>query len=385
VAFELALSVLLLVGAGLAIRSIVQLRHVDLGFEPQPVITASISLPGIRYDDNAKVTTFLSQLRDRLASAPGIAEAGITSASPMGAGGFYLGRMMIAEGLGPGPEGEISIQWNVVTPGYFAALGVPLVHGRDFTVHDDSASSPVMIVNEAFARKMFPGGDAIGKRAMSSRDEKVYREIVGIAGDIKYSGMRDSTQNLVWVPYAQNAWGFGIVTVRARGPASTAIQSMRQVLGELDPSIALADIATMEDTMSKSLARDRLVAILLGAFATLALVLAAVGIFGVLSYTVEQRTRELGIRAALGAQTRDLRRLVLREMTPMVLGGIAAGVLAGVALSRVVAALFYGVGAADPLTVGGVSLLLAIVALVAALVPVRRAARVDPVLVLRGE
>ena len=385
VALELALSVVLLAGAGLAIQSIAQLQRVDLGFDPQPVITASISLPGIRYNSRAKVTAFLHQLRDRLANAPGIAAAGITTASPMGAGGFYLGRSIIAEGRGPGPDGEISIQWSVVTPGYFAALGVPLMRGRDFTVHDDTASTQVMIVNETFARRMFPGEDAIGKRAMSSRDEKVYREIVGIVGDVKYSGIRDTAQNLVWVPYAQNAWGLGMVTVRARGPAATAVQSMRQVLGALDPTIALANISTMEETMSRSLARDRLVAILLGVFATLALILAAVGIFGVLSYTVEQRTRELGIRAALGAQMRDLTGLVVREITPMVLGGIAAGLIAGMALSRVVAVLFYDIRTADPLMFGGVAVLLAIVALVAALMPARRAARVDPLHVLRGE
>lgn len=385
VAFELALSVVLLAGAGLAIRSISELRHVDVGFDAQPVITASISLPGIRYNSRAKNTAFMYELRDRLASAPGIAMAGITSSSPMGAGGFYLGRKMVAEGAGLGPEGEVTIQWSSVTPGYFDALGLRLLRGRDFTVHDDTAGSQVMIVNEAFARAMFPGEDAIGKRAMSSRDEKVYREIVGIVGNVKYDGVRDSAQNVVWVPWAQNAWSTAMVTVRAKGPAAPAVQSMRDVLGALDPGIALANVSTMEETMSRSLAGDRLVAILLGVFAILALVLAAVGIFGVLSYSIEQRTRELGIRMALGAQTRDVTGLVVRETTPMVVGGIAVGIIAGVALSRVVAALFYQMRVGDPLTFGGVAVLLAIVATVAALVPARRAARVDPLQVLRGD
>jgi putative ABC transport system permease protein len=292
---------------------------------------------------------------------------------------------MVAEGRGPGPDGEVRIQWSAVTPGYFDALGVPLIRGREFTVHDDTASAPVMIVSQSFAREMFPGEDAIGKRAMSSRDEKVYREIVGIAGDVKYMGMRDSMANNVWVPYAQNGWNTGMVTVRAQGPAAAAIRSMREVLKSVDPGIALANVSTMEETMSRALASDRLIAILLGVFATLALVLAAVGIFGVLSYTVEQRTRELGIRVALGAQGRDLARLVVRETTPMVAGGIAAGLVIGVVLSRVVAALFYEMRPGDPLTFGGVAVLLAIVALVAALVPARRAARVDPTQVLRGE
>jgi predicted permease len=385
VAFELALSVVLLAGAGLAIRSILQLRSVDLGFEARPVITASVSLPGIRYDSRAKITTFMNELRERLASAPGIAAAGITSAGPMGTGGFYLGRQMIAEGLGTGPDGEVSIQWNVATPGYLSALGVPLTRGRDFTTFDDSGSAPVMIVNAAFARAMFPGQDAIGKRAMSSRDEKVYREIVGIVGDTKYWGARDSTTNLVWVPYAQNAWGIGIVTVRASGPPDAAIQSLRAVVGAMDPTIALANVSTMEETMGRALAVDRMIAVLLGVFAVLALLLAVVGIFGMLSYAISQRMREFGIRLALGAQARDVRRLVIRETLPTVLGGVLAGVVAGVALSRLVVSLFYGIRAGDPVTFGGVAVGLVVVALLAAMVPARRAGRVDPVQVLRGE
>jgi putative ABC transport system permease protein len=202
---------------------------------------------------------------------------------------------------------------------------------------------------------------------------------------VKFYGARDSAQSLVWVPYAQNAWNTAMITVRARESAAAAIQSMRQVVGELDPTIAVANVATMNETMSRSLAGDRLVAILLGVFATLALVLAAVGIFGVLSYTVAQRMRELGIRVALGAQRRDVVRLVARETTPMVLAGVVVGVIAGAALSRLFAALFYEVQAGDPLTFAGVALLLTVVAIISALVPARRASQVDAMQVLRGE
>jgi putative ABC transport system permease protein len=385
VAFELALSVVLLAGAGLAVQSIMHLRNANAGFNLDPVITASISLPGVRYNTNELSTAFVYELQSRLAQAPGVAAAGFVTASPMGAGGFYLGRRMIAEGKGTGPEGEVAVNWSAATPGYFAALGVPLIRGRDFNTHDGAESTPVMIVNETFARTMFPGENAMGKRAMSSRDEKVYREIVGIVGDVKFSGARDAAQSLVWVPYPQFAWPSGMITLRASGPAPVAIQSLRQVLGALDPAIAPANVSTMNETLHRSIAGDRLVAILLGVFATLALVLAGVGIFGVLSYTVEQRTRELGIRVALGAQTRDLTRLVVRETTPMVAGGIAAGLLIALGLSRLVAALFYGVRAGDPLTFAGVTAILALVAIGAALIPARRAARVDAMQVMRGE
>ena len=384
VAFELALSVVLLAGAGLAVRSIMHLRNANVGFDLKPVITASISFPGIRYNSAELITTFVNQLQTRLAEAPGVEAAGFVTASPMGAGGFYLGRRMIAEGKGTGPDGEVQISWSAATPGYFTALGVPLVRGRDFNIDDRTESTPVMIVNETFAKTMFPGEDAIGKRAMSSRDEKVYREIVGIVGDVKFISARDTAQSLVWVPFPQFVWRSAMITVRASGPASVAIQSVRDALGSLDPAIALANVSTMNETLQRSLAGDRLVAILLGVFATLALVLAGVGIFGVLSYTVEQRTRELGIRVALGAQARDVTRLIVRETAPMVAGGIAVGLLVAVGVSRLVSALFYGVSAADPLTFGGVSLLLALVAIGAALIPARRAARVDAMQVMRG-
>ncbi|HEX5580915.1 MAG TPA: ABC transporter permease, partial [Gemmatimonadaceae bacterium] len=387
VAMELALSVVLLVGAGLAVRSIVHLRQADPGFETRHVLTASISLPAsARYEQDAAVASFMMQLRDRLASAPGIAAAGIASASPLGGGGFYLGRSMIAEGLGPGPEGEVSVQWNVATPGYFAALGVPLLRGRDFTAHDDSAGTPVMIVNEAFARAMFPNDDPVGKRAMSSRDEKVYREIVGVVGNVKYYGASDSTRALVWVPYGQNPWGRGIVTVRTRGASATAaLPAVRRELRALDPGIALANVMTMDEARARSMAGDRLVAILLGTFAALALTLAAVGVFGVLSYLVERRSRELGIRIALGAQRSHVVRVVARETVPMLAGGIAFGLLAAAALTRVVRSLLYEVQPGDPLTFAGVALVLGLVGVVAALVPVRRAVRADPVTVLRAE
>jgi predicted permease len=278
------------------------------------------------------------------------------------------------------------VQWNVATPGYFAALDVPLLRGRDFTAHDDSAGAPVMIVNEAFVRAMFPHEEPVGKRAMSSRDEKVYREIVGVVGNVKYYGASDSTRALVWVPYAQNAWGMGIVTVRTRGvSATTALPTVRRVLRELDPGIALANVMTMDEARARSMAGERLVAILLGTFATLALTLAAVGVFGLLSFLVERRSRELGIRIALGAQRIHVVGLVARETAPMLAGGIALGLLTAAALTRVVRSILYEVQPGDPLTFGGVALVLGLVGVAAALVPVRRAVRADPVTVLRAE
>ncbi|HEX6808397.1 MAG TPA: ABC transporter permease [Gemmatimonadaceae bacterium] len=386
VTVELALSVVLLVGAGLAVRSIARLRRVDTGFDRRNVLTASISVPGITYDTPEKVVGFLYQLRERLAAAPGIQAAGIASASPLGADGFYLGREMVAEGRDPSPANEVSINWNVATPGYFAALGVPLVAGRDFRLTDDTAAPPVMIVNQTFAKRMFGAENPIGRRAMSSRDEKVEREIIGVVGDVKYFAAADSTRALVWVPYAQrNAWHQGIITVRARGGGVNALAVVRRELHALDPNIALANVVTMDEALSRSMAGDRLVAMLLATFAGLALVLAAIGVFGVLSYAVAQRTREMGIRLALGARPKDVRRLVAGETAPMVCIGVAIGLAAAFGLARLARSMWYEVGPNDPVTFVGVAVVLGLVAVVAALVPARRAGRVDPVIAIRNE
>jgi predicted permease len=383
---ELSLSVILLLGAGLAIRSISHLRSVDPGFDPTSVVTASITIPSARYDSASKVVRLLYDLQQRLTAAPDVEAAAIASASPLGGGGFYLGRMMAAEGRDPTPANEVPVNWNVTTPGYFAVLHVPLLRGRDFTLHDDSAAPPVMIVNETFAKSMFGRENPIGRRAMSTRDEKVYREIIGVVHDVKYFGARDSTRALVWVPYAQkNAWHQGIITIRARGDASNAIPTLRRELHAVDAGIALANVMTMNQAMARSMAGDRMIAVLLTAFATLALILAAVGIFGVLSYSVAQRTHELGIRRALGAQKRDVVRLVLQETLPMLLTGVLAGLGIGVGLTRFMQAMLYGVRATDPVTIGAVALVLCGVGLLAALLPARRAATVSPIVALRTE
>jgi putative ABC transport system permease protein len=386
VTVELALSVVLLAGAGLALRSIARLRQVDPGFDRRNVLTASLSLPGIRYGTDAKATAFHYQFRDRIAALPGVEAVGIASASPLGGGGFYLGRSMVAEGRDVIPANELSVNWNITTPGYFAALRIPMIRGRDFTSRDDTLSPPVMIVNETFAKRMFGAESPLGKRAMSSRDEKVEREIVGVVRDVKYFGASDSSRALVWVPYAQrNGWGQGILTVRTRGNPTGALPAIRRELKAIDGAIALANVVTMDEAMERSMAGDRLIAVLLGAFAGLALVLAAIGIFGVLSYAMAQRTRELGIRLALGAQRGDVLRLVARETAPMVASGVVVGLLAALGLTRFVRTMLYEIQPNDPATFAAVGLTLAAVAVVAALVPARRASRVDPLIAIRSE
>jgi putative ABC transport system permease protein len=220
---------------------------------------------------------------------------------------------------------------------------------------------------------------------MSTRDEKVYRQIVGVVPNVKFYGMRDTTRALVYVPYGQNPWGIGIVTVRTAGNPLGAIGTMRRELAAIDPNIALAEITTMEAAAARSIAGDRMMAVLLSAFAFLALALAAVGIFGVLSYTIAQRTRELGVRLALGAQKSDVLTLVVRETTPMVVTGIGIGLGIGLGVTQLMRSILFEIQPTDPVTFIGVPILLALVGLLAALMPARRAARVDPLIALRGE
>jgi predicted permease len=386
VTVELALSVVLLAGAGLALKSIQRLSRVDTGFDHHHVLTAWVTLPGIRYRSGAQIVTFFYGLRDRLAAAPGIEAAGIVSASPLGSGGFYLGRSMVADGREVIPANEISVLWQAATPGYFAALGMQMLRGRDFTIRDDTASPPVMIVSETFAARMFGRENPIGKRAMSSRDEKVEREIVGVVRDVKLNGAADSARALVWVPYAQNnAWSVGIITVRTRDNPAGALAAVKRELRSLDGGIALANVGTMDQAMARSMAGNRLIAVLLGTFAGLALLLAAIGLFGVLSYTMAQRNRELGIRLALGAQRADVLRLVARETVPMVASGVVIGLVAALGLTRFVRSMLYEVQPNDPETFVAVAVTLAVVALVASLVPARRASRVDPLIAIRND
>jgi putative ABC transport system permease protein len=221
---------------------------------------------------------------------------------------------------------------------------------------------------------------------MSTRDEKVYREIVGVVPNFKYYGVRDSVRALVWVPYAQrNTWHEGIITIRTEGPPATAVGTLRHELQSLDRNIALANVMTMDEAAARSMASDRMLAVLLTAFAVLALALAAVGIFGVLSYSVAQRTHELGVRIAIGAQRRDVLLLVIRETMPLVIAGVVIGLGAGFGLTRVMRAMLFEVQPTDPATFATVAVVLTLVGIAAALVPARRAALVDPVIALRRE
>jgi putative ABC transport system permease protein len=387
VAVELALSLVLLTGAGLMARSLMRLHHVDAGVDVARLETASLTLPWARYQKGEARAAFYESLIDRLQEVPGVKAAAASSAVPLGGGGFYLGRAFLAEGRPQPPAGpEVDAMWNIVTPGYFGTTGTVIKKGRDFTRADVEGALPVAIVNEAFARAMFPNEEALGRRVKSWRDENVLREIVGIVGDVRYFGAADEIRPLFYVPHRQNSWGDMVVTVRAGTSGNVSlIPALRAAIAGLDKDLAIGDVRTASQSMADSIARPRFNALLLSSFAFLALVLAAVGLYGIVSYSVVQRTREIGVRIALGASGTDVQRMVLRRTLALLGVGLLAGTAGALAVTRLMAGLLFETGAWDPAAFATGALVLAAVALLAGYLPARRAARLDPMAALRYE
>jgi putative ABC transport system permease protein len=387
---EVALSLTLLAGAGLLTRSLLRLRAVDTGLDTRRVLTFQVAAPGVRFDTPTKVLEFWSEYRRRLGALPDVASTSVSSAIPLGGGGFYLGRTMIEAGAPEPPAGrEISIMWNVVSPDYFRTLGQPLLAGRDFTPRDDSTATPAIIVTRAFADAMFPGqalAAAVGKRVFSWRDERIAREIVGVVGDVRYEGASDRPSPIVYVPLAQSPVRDAVVAVRrSSGDAAALARLARRELATIDPSTAVAEVRTMDQVLANSIAPHQFTAILLGGFAALAVVLAAVGLYGLLSYGVAQRRHEIGVRMALGATGSGVVRLVLRRSLVLVVVGTAIGLAGSLAVTRVLGSLLFEVKPTDPAAFAGAATLLLMVALVASYVPARRATRVDPLVALRND
>jgi putative ABC transport system permease protein len=382
VVVELALALMLLAGAGLLTHSLIRLQRTNPGFDTQRVLTMGVALPDSRYGARTLRRTFYDRAIEGLEGLPGVEVASVVSALPLGGGGFYLGRVFLAEGKTE-VTSEVEGMWNVVGPGYFRALRMP-VRGREFTARDDTSSVPVMIVNRHFAEKMFPGENPIGKRALSSRDERVLREIVGVVEDVRYFGANDEVRGLVYVPYKQDSWRGMRIIVRTTGDPQAIVAPARRVISGIDPDLAVASVSTMDDAMASSLAAPRFTTLLLSAFAGVALLLVAVGLYGVLSYGISQRTHEIGIRMALGAGAAHVRRMVVREAVLMVVLGIIIGGAGALALSRVMTSLLFETSATDPVTFFVVVVVLGLVGAVAAYLPARRATKVDPLIALRA-
>lgn len=389
VAGEVALALVLLVTAGLLIRSFLALNAVNTGFATGNALTFRVTAPAARYDSPERVRQFHAALHERLAALPGVTGTGAASS-------LFLPRLpgmspIVMEG-DPPPAADApreSVVLDAATPGFFDAFGMELRHGRGFTVADDAGAVPVAVVNEAFVRRYIPPGDDATGRRFTFGDPAApgteWLDIVGVVADARRSGLAAPVRPEAYLPHAQVARNALTYVIRFSGDANTLMPLVRAAVREVDPLVPVASVATIDQILVESLAARRFVTMLLGAFATLGLLLAAIGIYGVVSYLVAQRRREVGIRMAMGATRGDVLRLIVGQSLRQVVPGIVLGGIAAVLVTRLLRSQLFGVTPADPPTFAGVALILLAVGAVASYVPARRAARTDPQVALREE
>jgi putative ABC transport system permease protein len=384
---EIAAAVVLASGSALLIRSFAKLTQVDPGVTLERVASGRISIPGARYDTPARRRQLAEAVVARLAASPDIERAALTSFVPAGGGGFGLGRMFAAEGrpIPPDGSGEQMALWNVVTPGYFATLGIPLREGRDFTGRDAADGRPVMIVSRHFAERVFPGQSAIGKRVKSTRDENVFREVVGVVEEVRYWGLAErQITPLVYVPWAQDVPFGGAIVARSRGDGAGAIlPSIRRALQAVDPLIAIAELRTLEASAARSIVTERYSTLLLSVLASVALVLSALGVYGVTSHVFAMRRREMGIRLALGSSRGSLYQLVFGHAFRLAAIGLAVGAVVAAFATRWLQTLLFGTSPADSAAWSAMVGVVLLSTLTACAVPAWRAASTSPVSVLR--
>ena len=386
VAVQFALSLVLLIGAGLLLKSFHRLESVDLGFNAENTLTMVATLPQAKYDNNEKALHFYHGALERLRTAPGIRSVGLSTSLPFGNDGELDG--FIVEGQEPPAGGNISqseqAELQSVTPGTLQALGIPLLQGRDFQQTDNSKSPQVAIVDETLARRYWPANDAIGRRIQTAGGRQ-WMTIVGVVGAIKHRSLADEKQPHLYFPMDQNPASRASFVVRTDGPPQAAIPTFRSAIKQVDPDMPLYLVRSMTEIIGDTLGTQRLTNMLLTAFAIIALTLAAVGIYSTMSVYVGSRTKEFGIRLALGAQPGALRRGVIRQGMLLTAAGVIVGVVGALALTRTIKSLLFEVSATDPVVFTAIPLLLVVVSVIACYTPARRATKVDPLVALREE
>jgi len=386
VVVEIALSLVLLVGAGLMTGSFLRLQHVSPGLNPKGVLTMGVVLPQAKYREPEQRSQFFRQLIESVRALPGVEAAAATSTLPLTGGNW--GRSLTVEGYPVLSVGQApSIQHTVVTQGYFAALGIPLLMGRDFTETDGLNAPKVTIIDERLGREYWPNASPLGKRVRFGppEDNEPWHTVVGVVGAVRHERLDAETRKSVYLPHLQIPVNGLSLVVRAAAKPETLTGAVRGKVREIDSDLPVMRVMTMEEVVAQSVWQPRLYSILFGVFAVVALLLATVGIYGVMSYTVSTRTREFGLRMALGAQSGDLIRLILGQGMRLAFLGVAAGLLSAFALTRLLKNLLFEVTATDPMTFALIAVLLTLVALVACWLPARRATKVDPLVALRYE
>jgi len=389
IVFEVALSLVLLVGAGLLIQTLFQLFNQYSVLQPENVLTMRTVLPQSKYKEAPQREAFYEQVLDRVQHLPGVVSAGYTTSVPLlwkgGTSGF------VPEGIkSPIPGMAYDANHREVSPDYLKTMNIPLRQGRYFDKRDNANSMRVAIINETMARQYWPGENALGRRFnIGDPNDGEWMEIVGIVADVRQMGIDEPVKAEMYFPYQQVTDWPGFIprelAIRTSGETSGIVSSVRQIIREVDPDQPISNIATMAEVLGVEAGQRRMGMIMLVAFSGLALLLASLGIYGVLAYFVTQHTNEIGVRMALGANRTNILALVLKKGMGLTLLGVAIGIAASFALTRLMSSLLFGVKASDPLTFVAVPLLLAGVALLACLIPARRATRVDPMIALRYE
>ncbi|MDQ3314271.1 MAG: ABC transporter permease [Verrucomicrobiota bacterium] len=380
---EVALALVLLIGAGLMIRSFMQLQSVETGFNPENVLTMRAQLPKKKYAEPHQIVDFFKQAQDRIAAVPGVQAVGAISYLPLTGPAARDGFKIVGQPE-PAPGQEPGVEVRVITPTYFQAMGIPLLKGR-LLDERDGKDSRVLLINETMAKKYFPNQDPVGKRIEVTWGDGEIDEIVGVVGDIREGALNKEPETAIYWPHPREPYSGMALVVRTSGDATRFGTTVAKEIRALDPEQPVADVRTMKQVISKSIARPRFNTVLLSIFAGVALVLASVGLYGVMNHSATQRTHEVGIRMALGATRADIMRLVVGNGMLLTLIGIAIGVVASCGLTRVMQRFLFGVAPTDVLTFVAVSLLLIAVALVANYIPARKATRVNPVIALRYE
>jgi putative ABC transport system permease protein len=387
VVVELAIAVILLVGAGLLMQSLWRLQKVNSGLQPENVLTFNVVLPEVKYNSD-KQAQFFIDLKQRLESTPGVQSASAILPLPLSGDRFSISFEI--EGRPLPPKDHPSADFFAAGVGYFKTMGIPILKGRDFEDRDKHGSTPVIIITDAFARQYFPNEDPIGKRIKPGigtyeDEDNPMREVIGVVGDIRNRSLNTEPKPAYYVPQTQVPFSQLVAVVKTTGEPHSLVSAATKVVAAMDQDIPLFGVKSMPEYLSSSVAAPRFSTTLLAIFAAVALVLTIVGLYGVMSYSVAQRTNEIGIRLALGAQSRDVLLMIVKQGGTLILLGLAIGLVGAFALTRLIASLLFGVTAKDPITFGAVAVLLAIVALLACYIPALRATKVDPMDALRCE
>lgn len=381
VAIELALATVLLIGAGLFIQTLVNLQRVKLGFEPHGLITFQVSLPSEKYPPKTKAPLFFREMIESLEALPGVRGASVSSGIPFGAGAYYSHPMMATENSILPPDAKVPTDWRIVSPGYFKTMNIPLLQGREFE-YSDASTPNIIIVSQATAHTFWGEENPLGRTLRRSADPETPLTVVGVVGDVRSTQLSQESPAFYY-SITTRTHPLMDVVVRTDASPESLLPSIRKQIKALDPDLPMANVNTMEQWLTNSAAQPRLTSLLLSLFAGVALLIAAIGIYAVLTYSVTQRTREIGIRMALGATPRRVLELIVSEGMRVVLLGLVIGLAGGVALGRTVQSLVYGVGVRDPKIYVVVAAVLTVVALAACFIPARRAAVVDPMVALR--